>query len=299
MDKTIEVIIPAKGAQEWLPRCIASIEKQTTTGLKVTIGVDACPDTLETARNLQQQTSLNLSIYNFPDHAGQCRVRNTLAVRSRSDILVFFDADDEMHADYVEMMTKSLHRDNFAQPRCWLVEDGDARSWNHAHGLTAIYRDTWIQMCGQHDWPAGADTEALYRFMSAGLTFIQPKLIVATIYKHGSGLTSQKRLQRGSSYYRHIRRVICKRRIKPVRIDDIATAPCHLVDDQTDVQLTNNLLSMRSVADANNADATGAVEHLRQMLLHTTNTIKHTKGRKVQKRASEWLKQYDKREIQT
>jgi len=193
------VIVPAYEADWCLAECIKSISEQTVRPGQVLIGVDACRESLQTALDLKAEHDakdgrckgvLDIRVLWFPQHSYPYRIRNTLATLAQADVLHFFDADDLMYPQHIEMMSKALTKERFRVAYAHMVEPGKPqRTWPNALGVISIYRQVFIEHGGYAPWRCAADSEAIERWVAAGLERTRTKMPTMLVRKHERGLT--------------------------------------------------------------------------------------------------------------
>jgi len=232
------VIIPAYKAGWCMAECLESIYLQTVAPNRILIGCDACEESAEKALELKKKyarkcraKNLLISVYYFPRHVGPYRIRNTLALNAAQGALLFFDADDLMYKSFIDMMTKTLTADRFLYPQADKIDmdTGELESWNRAHGIVAIERQTFIMHGGFEGWKCAADTEAHARWEAGGLNRCTTKDSVMLVRKHKAGLTMNDETGYQSVVRKDYMRELVGRRLKPVRLGHIDIADCHRI----------------------------------------------------------------------
>jgi glycosyltransferase involved in cell wall biosynthesis len=106
MPKTIAVIIPCYNNSQTLDRAIISVLRQTIKIHEIIIINDCSPDTEQ----------IEKIIFNYPEviyiknevNLGIGRSRNIGILSSKSDIISFLDADDELHFQKIELQLSLL-----------------------------------------------------------------------------------------------------------------------------------------------------------------------------------------------
>jgi hypothetical protein len=220
--KTVAVIVAGRQAAPWLEQCIASIAAQNVPRswkLRILLGVDACPSTMNAAKHLHIP---GLQITYFPEHVGPYVIFNSLASALRSDVLVRFDADDVMFADYLRVQldvfpsgsapfitqTWSIYVDEKLRPTCSLLANGkttrpDGRRAAGSDGQFTMNRAVWDRLGSFRAWWCHADSEFLRRAEWAG---IKKSVIPKYLYlrrMHSQSLTQSKETGYISNWRKH------------------------------------------------------------------------------------------------
>lgn len=197
---SISVIIPAWQACDFMKRCLESIKYQNQKPSSVMIGVDACEKTLEASTKAVARCIKGIGkVYWFPNHVGPYLIRNTLAKLSRSEILLFFDADDQMCSNYVEKMGLIASDGKYARARQKIFYDGvrDRRAMKEEamFGMEqgcGLKRDIFMSMKGYPPWMCKADTAFLRLCLANGIRKQTTEDIVLIRNKHDNCLTLRK-----------------------------------------------------------------------------------------------------------
>jgi len=225
--QAISVIMPAYRAGWCLADALRSVQAQTLRPLEILVGCDACEESLAKALEIRVLLDLRMRVFEFFEHAGCYRIRNTLAALARGDVLGFFDADDKMEPRHLEIMAR------LAGPRTFVkaigrvsMNGGFPLPWDQCHGVSAIRRDLFLLNGGFEPWECGADTEALDRWRRAGIEMCEPKERTLLVRKHSESLTFK-----GDSGYKsrarmEVRKEIRRRRLRAVTRNEIAVAWC-------------------------------------------------------------------------
>jgi hypothetical protein len=112
----MSVVVPAYNAATTLRATLASIASQTLLPLEVLVVDDgSSDDTAAVARGMAGHLPA-LQVISIP-HSGVSAARNAGIERARGDLVAPVDADDLLHATYIEKMTRAFERD----PACGLA----------------------------------------------------------------------------------------------------------------------------------------------------------------------------------
>jgi glycosyltransferase involved in cell wall biosynthesis len=220
--KTVAVIVAGRQASAWLQQCITSIAAQNlprSWNLHILLGIDACPSTMDAAKRLRIQ---GLQVTYFPEHVGPYVIFNSLASRSRSDVLVRFDADDVMLGEYLRSQletfpaksvpfitqTWSIYVDERLRSTCSVLANGkttrpDGRRAAGSDGQFAMSQAVWDRLGAFRAWWCHADSEFLRRAEWAG---VRRSVIPSYLYLrrvHPQSLTQSKETGYISNWRKH------------------------------------------------------------------------------------------------
>jgi len=182
---TNSVIIPAYNAGAFLRDVLDTIEAQTIKPDEILVGVDGCTDTWHVAQGLKR-LGYDFRLYWFANNNGPYLVRNTLATLAWGDILHFFDADDIMHHDHIQVMS-DIQLNQFKGAGGVYFPPSDRQP--PCHGVMSIHKDDFIKHNGFEGWRCGADTEAIYRWQHEGMERVISDYITVEVRRHDGQLT--------------------------------------------------------------------------------------------------------------
>ena len=206
----LSVLVAAYEAQVWLEACIDSIIQQALpkgVELELIIGVDACSDTLETAKALLPYLApKDVKILLLEQNSGPYVMFNTMMNYASGEGICRFDADDVMLPGYLKKqfeqlqlgsqmtMTWSIFTDVQLRPTPTVLEYYTRRIPNEeftegCEGQFMLQRGLWNNLGGFRPWRCGADTDLLDRILALGVT---PRVIEEFLYyrrMHKNSLT--------------------------------------------------------------------------------------------------------------
>ncbi len=228
----ITVVIPAYKAAEHIGRCLRSVERQARMPDEIVIVVDGCRETLEavktgTPENLRPITR----VLWLPKNTGAVgRVYNLGMTYARGDVLVCFDADDEMLPHYVQSMAAIVEAGKVALARQKVMR-GDEIEKSHfvSTGMT-MGRAAFLQAGGHPDWPCEEDMELRQRLEWMGYETQAPKEENMIRHKEPGSITESDGAGFGSETQRKYRSKREGRKKEPVVRNEIAIAPLFEVE---------------------------------------------------------------------
>lgn len=225
---TTAVIIPAYGAENTIADTLASLAWQTVQPSEVLIGIDKCHNTLKCTNSSIPKTLINKTkVYWFTSHCGPYNIRNTLSLMTLADVLIFFDADDLMYENYVDVMLANTTKGTAVRPYCHSQRRSDKKGNKvclHAHGIITITRHDFIKNCGFEPWLMGADSEFMQRSEQQGLKWKLPEEEVCTLGYSDKSLTNNTETGLRSQHRKVLQKIIKKRKKNPVKRSCIAVS---------------------------------------------------------------------------
>ena len=122
----ISVIVPVYNGQDYLEKCIDSIESQTYGNLEIIIVNDGSTDGTGEICNRMQAEYERIRVITMQDE-GVSAARNAGIDAARGEMLTFVDADDRLHPEMIRRLYDSMERtgSDVAGCRffCWSKED--------------------------------------------------------------------------------------------------------------------------------------------------------------------------------
>lgn len=111
MNKLISIIIPCYNIENYIEKCIESIENQTYKDIEI-IAVDDCSKdgTLVKLKELQEKYS-NLQVYQNDKNRGAAYSRNFAMKKAKGEYIGFVDSDDYITDDYYEKLMETAEKE--------------------------------------------------------------------------------------------------------------------------------------------------------------------------------------------
>lgn len=162
----ITIIIPTFNNVGFIDECVSSIKKShiTNFNIRIIIGIDNCEFTKEHINNNDLYSDVD--VYYFNKNVGPYVIKNTLIKYSNTENIIFFDSDDIMESNMVQLINFYLCKGfNFINFK--YIDFGDGlkhNSNNFAEGVIGIKRDLFITSNGYYPWKCAADTEFRERY---------------------------------------------------------------------------------------------------------------------------------------
>lgn len=202
--KSLSIIIPAWGCENYVMDCIKSVQKQTAVpgwNIEFHIGVDACEKTSQVLKKNK------IKHYYSHRNVGHYVIRNILMALHKSDVYAYFDADDVMMPNYCRRtiehidisgftMCAKINCDSNLRPRGKAVlENGGAMSFKH---------EIIEAVGGFRNYRCAADTDFMRRVEMAGYTIT--KIPEGLYYRraHARALTKRADTGMGSPYRKKV-----------------------------------------------------------------------------------------------
>lgn len=109
MNKLITVIIPCYNIENYIEKCIESIENQTYKNIEIIVVDDGSKDkTVEILNNLQKKYT-NIKVYENSKNKGAACARNFAIKKAKGEYIGFVDSDDYITEDYYQkLMQKAI-----------------------------------------------------------------------------------------------------------------------------------------------------------------------------------------------
>jgi len=169
-------MIPAYRAGRWIAGAVNSVlAQQLPAGwtLEVLVGVDACPETFEAARTIEDP---RVRLFEMASNVGPYVVLNTLCDHVAGDYMTFHGADDEMVGGRLTAMLALLTEwpAGEAIAGTWFVDTNEALQplrWHRspADGAIMIHRRLIERIGGFRAWRCAADTDFVIRALALGV----------------------------------------------------------------------------------------------------------------------------------
>ncbi len=104
----ISIIIPLYRVEDYIERCLLSLEKQTFKDFEVIVVNDGSPDdSLSIVENYIEKTNLNIKIIN-QENSGVSMARNNGIKYITGEYVCFMDSDDMYDSEYLSTMHKEI-----------------------------------------------------------------------------------------------------------------------------------------------------------------------------------------------
>ena len=131
MNPLVTISIPLYKCEEFLEKCLTSVQNQTYKNIEVTLINDKTPDnSVEIAENFIQKNQLkNWKIYHLEENSGLSVVRNKGIDTAQGKYLFFLDSDDVITSDCIEILVKIAEETQaemtISQLECEKLETGE------------------------------------------------------------------------------------------------------------------------------------------------------------------------------
>lgn len=154
MQPLITVIVPVYNGQDYLYRCIESINMQTYRELEIIIINDGSTD--ETARVCQNllQEYRNIQVITMNDE-GVSAARNAGINRAKGEYITFVDADDRLLPEMIQLLYENLIEEDSDIAGCDFVE------WKN--------EEEWQSISGRKILPEGGNRYSAQEFLTDGI----------------------------------------------------------------------------------------------------------------------------------
>lgn len=207
----ISIIIATYNAPQFLKECIQSIYAQTYKDYEVILGIDGCKKTLSHILE-NKKFYKKCKVFNFEQNNGLFITKNNLLKESSYENILFFDSDDIMKKDMLQLCCDQLNHYNLLRTKFKDFNNPDGDKIEHAQGAIAIKRHILNILVGWESWKCNADVEFLQRASYYG---IEAKLMDEITFSrriHENNLTRRKDLGMGSEIRNKYEQIIEQKR---------------------------------------------------------------------------------------
>jgi len=111
----VSIIIPAFNAGNYIGSSIDAVLRQTYTNLEIIVVNDGSTD--DTASVIKSYTDKRIR-YIEQQNGGQCKASNTGLLHAAGELIRFFDADDVLNKEHIELQVKKLNNKTDAICSC-------------------------------------------------------------------------------------------------------------------------------------------------------------------------------------
>lgn len=103
----ISVIVPVYNVEQYLLKCLKSLQNQTYKNIQILMVNDGSTDNSQVICELFANTDKRFELYN-KDNGGVSSARNLGLLNSRGDYIVFVDADDWLPIDCISILSSNV-----------------------------------------------------------------------------------------------------------------------------------------------------------------------------------------------
>ena len=103
MQSLISVIVPIYKVEQYLPRCLDSLCRQSLKNIEILLINDASPDRCSEICEDFAEKDTRIKIFHHTENKGPSAARNTGIQQAVSDYLMFVDSDDWVHEDFCKI----------------------------------------------------------------------------------------------------------------------------------------------------------------------------------------------------
>ena len=165
---SLSIIIPTFDSVDFFDELFESIKNNNyDKEFEVLIGIDNCEKTLEYVQN--QNFPKNYFFYYFIENGGPYIIKNTLSELAKFDKIFFFDSDDIMLENLINVIDTSLEKYDCVKPKFVnFKDDKGQRKFSkdgalYGEGVFGINKDLFLSMNGFEGWKVAADSDFMGR----------------------------------------------------------------------------------------------------------------------------------------
>lgn len=210
----ISALITAYKAQDFIELCLNSFKQQTflnnpNNEIEVLLAIDGCKRTLNKVNEIKHKYPF-LKVYLAKYNVGTYVLRNSLAQLAKYPNLFFFDSDDLLLPDMLNIVTPHIKEANIlrykfmaGKLRAGAVIVGNSRDM-YPHGTMILKKSLFERLYGFQNWYCAADTEFLMRSVKLGIehTLLEDKVYIRLF--HNKSLTQRRDTGMQSAYRKKV-----------------------------------------------------------------------------------------------
>lgn len=221
------VVMPAYQAQDHIERCLLSIEAQDRQADEIVIAVDGCRDTLDAIQTLTPESLRGRTrvLWIARNCGAVGRVYNTAMVVATGDVLVCFDADDEMLPNFIASMAAVVESGKVALARQRVMIGDVVDKEEFVCTGMSMSRIDFLRAGGHEPWPCEEDSELKQRLQQMGIKAYAPKEVNMLRHKEPGSITLSGTAGMGTERQLYFRGIKERRKSEPVVLDRIAITP--------------------------------------------------------------------------
>jgi len=208
---------------------------------EILIGIDNCRKTLNYLDSIKETLPPNIKILFFNKKPGTYVIRNTLALESKYDNLIFFDSDDIMKDNTVTDVLKNLNSHDSVRLMLMMfkgkVPNVFILTHQYSFGAFAIKKNVFLDLNGFEPWTCAADGDFIWRLEENGYKIKKLQTLSFFYRRHHNSLTNNPETNMISNIrktYHNIRKV---KKINEdfIKLSKLTTSDFKSIDDVDDV----------------------------------------------------------------
>ena len=131
----VSIIVPVYNVEQYIERCIHSIQHQTLKDIEIVVVNDRTPDDSMTIINTIKKTDDRIKIIEHEKNLGLMRARQTGYKAAKGDYITFCDSDDYLPEDAIETLYNEAIKsdaDIVSGNLLHILTDGTTKMWSSA-----------------------------------------------------------------------------------------------------------------------------------------------------------------------
>lgn len=131
----VSIIVPVYNVEQYIERCIHSIQHQTLKDIEIVVVNDRTPDDSMTIINTIKKTDDRIKIIEHEKNLGLMRARQTGYKAATGDYITFCDSDDYLPEDAIETLYNEAIKsdaDIVSGNLLHILTDGTTKMWSSA-----------------------------------------------------------------------------------------------------------------------------------------------------------------------
>lgn len=198
----ISILVTAWKVEKYLEECLDSIKNQNYKNFEILLGIDNCEGTKEKYLEIKDKyKDLDITAMYMESNKGTYITTNTLAEKTKYDILLRFDSDDIMLPEMLETIIDNFKGIDLLMFKPYsFIEPNKKKLMKtpHLEGIMVFTKKIFDKLGGYKPWRCAADTDFLRRiiYSKAKIKKIEKYLYLRRV--HSQSLTQAKETKFGS-----------------------------------------------------------------------------------------------------
>jgi len=259
----ISILVTAYNNTLYIKQALDSIvESCGELEFEILVGIDNCSKTLDYLNSIRKSLSTKIKILFFTKKSGTYIIRNTLALHSKYENLIFFDSDDVMRKPLVNEVLKHLNNYEYVRygyqvfnGELTLPLDGNIGLKNKVYhtGTFGIKKNIFMDFNGFEPWICAADGEFYWRVVANNKKIISLNIVGLFYRRHNNNLTLGSTTGMGSPLRKeyHKKKEEKQKNNKKQPLDKLTISDCIEVNEITIHNLLNYFKSIDKNYDNN------------------------------------------------
>jgi len=194
-NKEFSIIIPTYDNPNFLEKTLESIIFSIKDlDCEILVGIDNCEKTKKFVLNKSFDNRIKFLF--FTQNVGPYAIKNSLSKISNSNWLIFFDSDDIMNVNFIDVLFEYRKEYNLIKPMYLNFENDESnidfqivKTNNYGEGVFIVEKEFFLSLYGFRHWRCAADSEFMNRVYTNKIKIIGTKKICFYRRVHSNSLT--------------------------------------------------------------------------------------------------------------